>query len=227
MHTTPNIIVFIVGLGAPASLYTEYLEDLKKRLPETQIMVLEWWNQADFGMNKLQRFIGNSEVVLLAHSAGGVIALQALAKWPEQIKKIIMLDSHFLHTRKELPTVKSILDIMLSHDSPAIRHNVKNAYAPIIDNDLVFNDAFKFAIDWVNNSFDQACDNLKMMPKHSALHIGFTNSSYQLLNGEDEKTALALWGKSNVDTEFLPMNHFDLIDANHAADINQKIVDWL
>src|SRR3990167_5770225 len=199
MDATPKILVFIVGLGAPANLYRDYLDDLQTRLPQTQLMVLEWWNQADFGINKLQSYIGNSEVVLVGHSAGGVIALQALAKWPEQIKKIIMLDSHFLHTRKALPTVKSILDIMLSHDSPAIRHNVKNAYAPIIDNDLVFNDAFKFAIDWVNNSFDASCENLKILPSHSALHIGFTNSSYQLMNDEDQKTALVLWGKSNVD----------------------------
>ncbi len=227
MDAIPKTVIFIVGLGAPANLYKDYLEDLKARLPQTQIMVLEWWNQPDYGINKLHSYIGNSEVILIAHSAGGVIALQALEKWPGQVKKIMMLDSHFLHTRKALPTVKSILDIMLSHDSPAIRHNVKNAYAPIIDNDVVFNDAFKFAIDWVNNSFDAARDNLKNLPAHSALHIGFTNSSYQLIDDEDKKAAKELWGKSNVDTKFLPMNHFDLIDDKHAANINQSIITWL
>lgn len=227
MDTTPSNIIFIVGLGAPASLYKNYLDDLQKRMPQATISVLEWWNQKDYGISKLKSYIGNSEAILIAHSAGGVIALQALEKWSQQIKKIIMLDSHFLHTRKALPTVKGILDVMLSHDTHSIRHLVKNAYAPIIDNDVVFNDAFAYAIEWVNNNFDNACATLKTLSDNSVMYIGFTNSSYEIINEDDKKSTLELWEKSNVEAKFLPMNHFDLIDNKHAANINQLIVDWL
>lgn len=219
--------VFIVGLGAPASLYADYLNDLKKYLPQTKIFVLEWWNQDDFGINALQSYIGNSDVILLGHSAGGVIALQALAKWPSLVKKIIMLDSHFLHTKNTLLTVSRMLDIMLSKDNLTIKNRVKNAYAPIIDNSLAFNKALDFAIEWVNTSFTQVCTMFNTMPAHSALHIGFTNPGYQILSDEDKKVLLLLWEKFNVDVKFLPMNHFDLIDDKYAASINQLIAAWI
>jgi len=222
-----KIAIFIVGLCAPASLYADYLDDLKKHLPQTKLFVLEWWNQDDFGVNALQSYIGNSEVILIGHSAGSVIALQALARWPDLVKKIIMLDSHFLHSQNALPSVSRMLDIMLSKDDSTIKNKVKSAYSPIVDNSLVFNKALKFAMEWVNASFNQVCPMFNTMPAHSALHIAFTNSGYQILNAEDKKALSALWERFSVDVKFLSMSHFDLIDGKYAASINQLIAFWL
>ena len=219
--------IFIVGLCAPASLYADYLDNLKKHLPQTKLFVLEWWNQDDFGVSALQSYIGNSEVILIGHSAGSVIALQALARWPDLVKKIIMLDSHFLHSQSALPSVSGMLEIMLSKDDSTIKKRVKSAYAPIIDNSIVFDKALKFAIGWVNASFDQVCPMFNAMLAHSALQIAFTNSGYQVLNAEDKKALSALWGKFSVDVEFLTMNHFDLIDEKYAASVNRLIALWL
>jgi pimeloyl-ACP methyl ester carboxylesterase len=222
-----KIAVFLVGIGAPASLYIDYFDDLKAHLPETNVFVLEWWKQDDFGISALQSYLGKAEMMLIGHSAGSVIALQALAKWPASVKKIIMLDSHFQRSRNALPTVNGMLEIMLSQDPTELQDRVKNAYAPILENDLVFNRALEFAIKWVNDSFDQACTMLDAMPAHSALQIGFTNLAYQMLNAEDEKTLFAFWEEFGVDVECLPMNHFDLIDEQSAASINQVIAGWL
>lgn len=219
--------IFIVGLGAPANLYTNYLDNLKKYFPQTKFFVLEWWNQDDFGVNQLQSYISNSKVILIGHSAGGVIALQALAKWPKWVEKVIMLDSHFLRTKSHLLKVSHMLDIMLSNDNSTVNDRVKSAYAPIIDNSLAFNKALEFAIEWVNTSFDQVCPLFNTMPAHSALQIGFTNPSYQILNVKDKKALLASWEKFSVDVKFLPMNHFDLIDDKQADHINRLIADWV
>jgi pimeloyl-ACP methyl ester carboxylesterase len=227
MDNINKIAVFLVGLGSPASLYSDYINNLKKHLPKTTIFVLEWWSQDDFGINELQSYINNSEVILIGHSAGSVIALQAFAKWSTLVKKIIMLDSHFLRTRNVLPTISRMLDIMLSKDDSSIKNKVKSAYAPIIKNSLAFNKAFQFAIEWVSTSFNQVCTMFNAMPAHSALYIGLTNSSYQILSTEDEKAVLALWEQYSVDVKFLRMNHFDLIDDKYAVDINQLIARWL
>ena len=227
MDEIHKIAVFLVGLGAPASLYADYLDDLKKHLPHTKLFVLEWWSQDDFGMNALQSYIGNSDAILIGHSAGSVIALQAFAKWPALVKKIIMLDSHFLRTSNNLLIVSHMLDVMLSNDSSTIKNRVKSAYVPIIGNSLVFDKALKFAVDCVNLYFDQVCAMFNTMSAHSVLHIGFTNTDYQMLNGEDEKKLSGTWEKYNVDVRFLPMNHFDLIDAKYAGRINQLLEDWL
>src|SRR3990167_9228982 len=122
MDEIHKIAVFLVGLGAPASLYADYLDDLKKHLPHTKLFVLEWWSQDDFGMNALQSYIGNSDAILIGHSAGSVIALQAFAKWPALVKKIIMLDSHFLRTSNNLLIVSHMLDVMLSNDSSTLKN---------------------------------------------------------------------------------------------------------
>jgi len=227
MDVNIQVVVFIVGLGAPASLYTDYLDDLKKVLPQKKLFILEWWSQDDFGINTLQSYIGNSDVMLIGHSAGGVIALQALAKWPDLVKKIVMLDSHFFRTRNALPAVSRMLDVMLCNDNLTIENRVKNAYAPILDNALTFNKALKFAVDWVGDNFDQVCAMVNSMSAHSALYIGFTNPGYQTLNMADKKVLLASWEKFSVDVRFIQMNHFDLIDVNYAANINQLIADWL
>lgn len=219
-------IVFIVGLGAPENLYKNYLVNLKKYLPQTEIFILEWWKQADFGVKALKSYIGNSKTILIAHSAGGVIALQALIQNPASVKKIIMLDSHFLSSKSALPTVSHMLDLMLIKDKENIKIAVEFAYAPILANNVAFNKALEFAIEWVNQYFNQACAQLKMTLPHSALHLGFTNSSYQVLNPEDEKAALQFWNKFNVDASTLPMGHFDLIDEMNADSINQVIMKF-
>lgn len=220
-------VVFIVGVGAPANLYADYFDDLKKRLPHITLFVLEWWKEDDFGINTLKSYINNSDVILIGHSAGSVLALQALVNWPCLVKKIIMLDSHFLRARNSLPTVSHMLDIILSKSNPTIKNKVENAYAPLLKNDLAFNSALTFAIEWVNDNFDRVCHIVAKMQEHSALHIGFTNSVYQILDAEDEKALLALWGKFGVDVKCFPMTHFDLINNKHAAIINQFIASWL
>jgi pimeloyl-ACP methyl ester carboxylesterase len=182
MDNVDTVVIFLVGLGAPASLYTDYINDLKKRLPyQPKLFVLEWWNECDFGINELKIYINNSEVILIGHSAGSVIALQTLAQWPHLVKKIIMLDSHFLRKPASLATVSRMLETILSNDSLTIQQKVKNAYLPILENDLIFNKALKFAIEWVNHSFDNACTMLNTLPAHSSLYIGFTNSRYKCL----------------------------------------------
>jgi hypothetical protein len=156
-----------------------------------------------------------------------VVALQALKRWPEAIKKIIMLDSHFLRTRNTLPTVERMLDIMFSEGDTALHHRVREAYEPLIENDALFNKALKFAIEWVNNYLDEACVLLKERTPHFTLLLGFTNSSYEKLKTEEEQALRASWEKFNVDVKCLPMNHFGLIDAAQGALINQWILTWL
>lgn len=227
MEQRDQNLIFIVGVGAPANLYSDYLEDLKKRLPQKNLKVIEWWNQADFGITALDASIENADAILVCHSGGGTLGLQAIAKWPNNIKKIIMLDSQFLHKRPPLLTVSQILDVMLSQDDSTIKNKVKAAYAPIIDDDLIFNKSLNFAIAWVNKQFDSACLKLNTMAAHTALFMGFTNSGYQALSGEEKNTLLAFWKRFGVDVKFLPINHFDLIDKKHAVTINQMIVSWL
>lgn len=87
MSTITPVTLFFVGIGAPAHLYTDYLDDLKNRLPETKLHVIEWWNQPDFDTREIESYIDHSELTLIAHSAGGVIALQVLEKWFNFVKK--------------------------------------------------------------------------------------------------------------------------------------------
>lgn len=220
-------IIFIVGLGAPACLYSDYLEDLKKQFPRAKVEVLEWWNQEDFGANRLQSCMDNSQTILIGHSAGGTIALQAFSKWPELVKKVIMLDSHFLRKGNALSNVSRALDSMISKANVTTQNRVKEAYAPILKNDIIFNKALTFAMKWVNEHFDRVCPLFNTMPVHSGLHVGFTNSSYDLLGEKDKKALLTSWEKFNVDVAFLPMGHFDLIDSKCATSVNQIIVDWI
>jgi pimeloyl-ACP methyl ester carboxylesterase len=222
-----NTIIFFVGLGAPANLYTHYLNDLRKRLPQTQLQVFKWWNQQDFDINILKSYIENTNVTFIGHSGGSVVSLKALMKWPHLIEKIIMLDSHFLKSRDSLPSVSDTLEIMLKHDNSIIQEHVKNAYKPVIENPANFNNAFQSAITWVNTWFNEACELLSTLPAHSALHIGFTNSRYEKLNIEDKKTLEVFWNKYHVDVKTFLINHFDLIDVKEAAAINQCIVEWL
>lgn len=227
MNSINQRIIFIVGLGAPASLYDDYLEDLKKKMPQAEILVLEWWSQKDFGFHTLQFYMNHSNVILVAHSGGSVIALQALEKWPDQIKKIVMLDSHFLRTQKTLPTVTRMLDVMLKDDDIQIQNKVRQAYAPVVDDDIAFNQAFHWAVQWVNEKFELTCHLLNAMPMHSVLFIGFTNASYQILNPEEQNALSTLWKKFHVDIYFVLISHFYLIEKMSANAINQIIVDWL
>ena len=54
-------------------------------------------HKADFGINKLQSYIGNSEVVLLGHSAGGVIALHdtVFREGPTKVSKELIKSGKF------------------------------------------------------------------------------------------------------------------------------------
>lgn len=220
-------VVFLVGVGAPASLYKDYLDNLKKHLPKAKVFVLEWWNQEDFGISQLQSYIGNSEVMLIGHSAGSVIALQALMKWPAFVTKIVMLDSHFQRSKNALPTVSRMLEVMLSNNKPSIKNKIETAYAPHIDDASNFNKALSFAIEWVNTSFDSARNLFNVMPAHSALLIGFTNMSYRIMSSDDETTLTQSWKNFNVDVKSIPMNHFDLIDARYGESINQLIRNYV
>lgn len=225
--TNSITVIFIVGIGAPAELYIDYLADLKEQISPTKLWVLEWWNQHDFGMNLLQSYIDNSEVILIGHSSGSNLALQALIKWPKLVKKIIMLDPHFLRTTHTLPTVARMLDVILSEDNRVTQERVTKAYEPLINNDATFNNALKYAINWVHEDFDKSCNLLKTFPTHSVLFIVFTNSNYQIVNDGSKKIIRDLWENFNVDLRFLPTHHFDLIENKCARSINQLIKDWL
>jgi pimeloyl-ACP methyl ester carboxylesterase len=227
MKEVAPTVIFIVGLGAPASIYTAYLENLRSHLPQMELHILEWWKQTDFGVAGLQSTMEGKEVIVIGHSAGSVLALQAFSKGPGQIKKIIMLDSHFLRTQSALPGISQMLDLMLNQDDAATQNKVRAAYAQVVENDSSFKAALQFAVDWVNAYFDQVCPQLKAMPQSSVLYIGFTNPTYQKLNAENEEALLASWKKWGVDVEFFPSNHFDLIEVEQAAAINQLIADWL
>jgi pimeloyl-ACP methyl ester carboxylesterase len=227
MNSVTQTIIFLVGLGAPANLYDDYLDDLRKKLPQTKLFVLEWWSQNDFGLRILQSYIGDSELILIGHSGGSVIALQALEKWPNSIKKIVMLDSHFLRTHQSLPTVARMLDIILINNKLSIQNKIRAAYAPLLINDVAFTKALNYAIQWVNERFDMTCHSLNTLPSHSVLFIGFTNSSYQILNNEEINALSVQWKKINVDVNFFAINHFDLIENKNASVINQVIATWL
>lgn len=120
-----------------------------------------------------------------------------------------------------------MLDTILNNASMSLKNKVEKAYAPLLKNNSAFNQALLFAIEWTNNDFEKMGAILKKMKPHSALYIGCTNSSYQLLNRDEEKALNQQWGNWLVDSTFLPMNHFDLIDKIHAKIINQFIFDWL
>jgi hypothetical protein len=65
------------------------------------------------------------------------------------------------------------------------------------------------------------------MQDHMVLHMGFTNSQYQVLDVEHENELKIFWGQYNFDTQFLPMSHFDLIEPSRAKLVVHKISSWL
>lgn len=227
MKDKSRAVIFLVGLGAPASMYACYLDNLKSYLSLKACHVIEWWSQNDFGISELQSCMADSEAILIGHSAGGAVALHALEKWPNQVKKVIMLDSHFLRSADKLSSVSGMLEVMLQNDNVFLQDKVKNAYATVVKNDRVFRVALKYAIQWVNESFDQACMLTATMPAHSILFVGFTDSGYQSLDAEGVNKLSYYWDKFGVDVKFIPMGHFDLVDEQYADIINQSLAGWL
>ncbi len=224
-HKT-NTIVFLVGLGAPNELYNDLIKNIKEHIPHDIFHVLEWWNQDDFGKKALNQYLENTNALLIGHSAGGSIAIQALADSPDVVRQVVMLDSHTLKGIKQLPSIEKFLDILLSHDDEEIINQVRNAYAPLIKDSSAFDRTLEFLSEWVKNDLTTVCTSIKAMSDHRVLHMGFTNSQYEVLDAEHENELKNFWGQYHFDTEFLPMSHFDLIKPRFAKMIVQKISEW-
>ena len=86
-------------MGAPVNLYNNLAQGFRRYFPNAKLHILAWWDLADFGSKVINDLLQNSQAILLAHSAGGIIALQALDKFPANVKKLIMLDTHVIFAR--------------------------------------------------------------------------------------------------------------------------------
>jgi len=227
MPRETNTIVFLVGVGAPIELYNDLIESIREQIPHEAFHVLEWWNQDDFGKNELNRYLQNTSAILIGHSAGGSMAIQALADSPDVVRRVVMLDSHTLKGMKPLPSIEKFLDILLSRDSAEVIDKVRNAYASVVKDSRAFDRALEFLSEWVKNDLPEVCSIIKAMQDHMVLHMGFTNSQYQVLDVEHENELKIFWGQYNFDTQFLPMSHFDLIEPSRAKLVVHKISSWL
>ena len=219
-------IVILTGLGAPISLYQQLADDLRSALPKQDIHIINWWEHEDFGQEILAKTIRNTQTILIAHSGGGVIALQALMQSPELVKRAILLDTHFLHKIPSL-TIDAMLETMLQHDNPEIKNRILEAYEPTIKNSASFFRSFHYALGWVNSSFKECLTSIQKMPAHTVFHIGFTDSSYQALDSQHIIQNQALWNPYKVDTESMPMSHFDLVIPTQAKRVASGIIKWL
>lgn len=227
MPSETNTIVFLVGLGAPIDLYSDLIKNIRELIPHEAFHVLQWWNQDDFGKNELNRYLKNTNAILIGHSAGGSIAIQALADAPDVVRRVVMFDSHTLKGIKPLPSIEKFLDILLSPGSAEVINKVRNAYLQLVKDSTAFDRALEFLSLWVKNNLPEVCSKIKAMQDHTVLHMGFTNSQYQVLDAEHENELKNFWGQYNIDTQFLPMSHFDLITPSRAKLIAQKISSWL
>ena len=227
MPREKNSIVFLAGLGAPIELYSDLIETIRTQIPHKKFHVLEWWSQHDFGKNELNRYLQNPNTILIGHSAGGSMSIQALADSPDVVRWVVMLDSHTLKGMSQLPSIEKFLDIILSCDSKEVIDKVRKAYVPLANDSKPFDRALLFLSEWVKNDFPKVCSAIKTMQDHTVLHMGFTDSQYQVLDAEHEKELSIFWGQNNFDTQFLPMTHFELILASRANMIVQEIADWL
>ncbi|HSW71741.1 MAG TPA: alpha/beta hydrolase [Gammaproteobacteria bacterium] len=219
--------IILVGLGAPSSLYATLSENISKTQPQFPIQILNWWDCADFGKQDLENATRNKQTLLIAHSAGGVIALQAIADAPQNIKRVIMLDTHALSKITHLLQVEHLLEIVLSGSDPKVRNQVIQAYQPIINRHQSFDASLQFAANWANTRLDETGKQIQQMAPHRVLHIGFTDSSYQLLDQAHEAEQRAFWIKYQIDKEFMPMHHFDLVLQEQAAAITSQMMTWL
>lgn len=227
MPRETNTIIFLVGLGAPIELYNNLIENIREQVPHKAFHVLEWWNQDDFGKNELNRYLQQTSTILIGHSAGGSMAIQALVDSPDVVQRVVMLDSHTLKGMKPFPPIEKFLDILLARDSAETIEKVRTAYIPVINDTTAIDRALEFLSAWVKNDFPEVCTTIKAMQDHTVLHMGFTDSHYQVLDTEHEIELKNFWGQYNFDTQFLPMSHFDLITPSSAKLIAHKISEWL
>lgn len=226
-HESTNALIFIAGVGAPVDAYTHLIKRLQESIPHQSFHLLEWWSQDDFGEKALSKFVADGDAILVGHSSGGSMAIEALVQSPDKIKKVIMLDSHRLQSMSPFPPVEKMLEIMLGQDSPEIKRLVEQTYAPIILNSAVFLKAVNYLSQWVKNDFERVAAAIQKMPAHTVLHVGFTDNHYQILDATHEKEQEALWGKYNIDVECLPMTHFDLLSADKTDIIMKLLISWL
>jgi pimeloyl-ACP methyl ester carboxylesterase len=220
-------VIFLVGLGSSADLYSELLHNLHEQFPQAEFSIIEWWKHPDFGMGDLKVKLQNSNAILIGHSGGGMLALKAFAEWPGQVQRIIMLDSHIIHQISKLPSVDQMLTIMLAGDSPGVKQQIENAYASVKKDDTQFYQAFTYVVAWVNSDFERVAMNINKMPPHFVLHVGFTDSNYKTLGSAAMTTENELWGKYGMDVTCMPMNHFDLVDSSRAMALSRLISVWL
>ena len=176
MPNETTTIVFLAGLAAPVQLYSHLVENIRQQIPHGVFHVLEWWNQDDFGKKELNRYLQNTSAILIGHSSGGSMAIQALADSPDVVQRVVMLDSHTLIGMKPLPSIEKFLDIVLSPDSAEIIDKVRNAYAPVVKDSTAFDRAFEFLSQWMKNDLPKVGSAIKVMQGHTVLHMGFTNS---------------------------------------------------
>jgi pimeloyl-ACP methyl ester carboxylesterase len=227
MPNKSNTIVFLAGLGAPIQLYHPLLEIIREQIPHQAFHTMEWWNQNDYGKNEIQRYLQHSNAILIGHSSGGSMAIQALVDSPDKIQRVVMLDSHAPTATKPLPSIEKFLDTILSPDSTEIIAKVRNAYAPLVNDSTAFDRAFEYLSQWVKYDLPKVGSTIKSMQDHTVLHMGFTNSHYQVLDAKEEHELITLWGQYHFDTQFLPMSHFELIKPSHAKIVVEKISSWL
>lgn len=220
-----NNILFLVGIGAPTEIYQPLLQQLQQCYSLAKITSLNWWQQADFGRQDIETALQDRQTVLVGHSAGGVVALQAWQRWSQLVQKIVMLDSHIIYRASKLPSIDKMLSVMLEGDNETLKQIISQAYAPVKSNDTQFYSAFTTLVQWVNSDFELVAAKIKQKPAF-ALHVGFTDTNYKKYNDDTIQQEQTIWGKYGVDVRCLPMNHFDLIESQHAREISKVIADW-
>lgn len=220
-------IIFLAGLGAPIAIYNDFIQLLRDQIPHKTFHTLEWWQQQDFGSKELAGFLQDKHSILIGHSAGGSIALNALAHSPESIQRVIMLDSHTLKGMNKLPSIESFLAILLSQDSHEVIERVGEAYQLVVNDPAQFDRALLFVSAWVKDDLAQVFAKIESMDTHTVLHIASTDAHYKMLDEENKKEVMRFWSQHRIDAECIPMTHFDLIMPDHASSIVKAISRWL
>lgn len=217
-------IIFLVGIGAPANLYHYLVTNIVEQFG-IDVKTIVWWDQDDCGVKELDSILKDKKVLLVGHSAGGIIALQALERHPNSITNLIMLDSHIVHSSKFTPKMPDFLESMIKNNNSSVIDAVNEAYIPVLQDPSDFDASIKKIITWNDTNLSKVLAKIKSK-SHSVFYISCTDQHYQMHDDNSEHEMLDVWKESGIDLFFMPMNHFDLILPQFAKNISIQIANW-
>jgi pimeloyl-ACP methyl ester carboxylesterase len=94
-------------------------------IPGLSAPLTEVWGLSDYVAWLEKEVMSEKEVILLGHSFGGQISISYTAQHPEQVKKLLLIDSSGIRDHSFLPTVKRTVFLFLSKMGKVFFRNEK------------------------------------------------------------------------------------------------------